>query len=129
MPRTSEFIDDEDDQDFKPGKEQVDDEEFEEQKESKPLKRKREDDADKQRDKDGNQIFPKLSTKRRVTIRAFSSGEGSVDLREFYVDKNTQEMKPGKGICLPLAQWNKLKEYMNDIDEAIEALSSSKKQK
>ncbi|KAI8371195.1 hypothetical protein EDC96DRAFT_501771 [Choanephora cucurbitarum] len=88
----------------------------------KELKRKRE---DEQRDKDGNQIFP-LSAKRRVTIRAFSSGEGSVDLREFYVDKNTQEMKPGKGICLPLAQWKKLKEYMHDIDEAIEALSSKK---
>ncbi|KAI8365120.1 hypothetical protein BD560DRAFT_402179 [Blakeslea trispora] len=128
MPKTSEFIDDEDDQSYKPGKEQVDDEEFEEQ-ESKPVKRKREDETEKQRDKDGNQIFP-LSSKRRVTIRAFSSGEGSVDLREFYLDKNTQELKPGKGICLPLAQWKKLKEHMNDIDEAIEALSSSsKKQK
>ncbi|KAI8098399.1 uncharacterized protein B0P05DRAFT_460572, partial [Gilbertella persicaria] len=70
-----------------------------------------------------------LSAKRRVTIRAFSSGEGSVDIREFYMDKNTQEMKPGKGICFPLAQWNKLKGLVGDIDDALDALSSTKKQK
>ncbi|EIE77746.1 hypothetical protein G6F46_010928 [Rhizopus delemar] len=81
-------------------------------------KRKRETNKD---DK-GDQIF-ELSAKRRVTVRLFSTGEPSVDIREFYKDKNTGEMRPGKaGICFPLAQWHKLKELIPDIDEAIEAI-------
>ncbi|CAO3640747.1 unnamed protein product [Mucor hiemalis] len=88
-------------------------------------KRKREDTGT--RDAAGNQIF-ELSSKRRITVRAFSSGEPSVDIREIYKDKNTGEMRPGKsGICLPMTQWNKLKELLPEIEEAIAALPSKKK--
>ena len=42
-----------------------------------------------------------------------------MDIREFYNDKG--EMKPGKkGIALSKENWNKLKDYINVIDEAIE---------
>ncbi|CEG64600.1 hypothetical protein RMATCC62417_01543 [Rhizopus microsporus] len=76
------------------------------------------------RDDNGDQIF-ELSSKRRVTVRLFKTGDGSpsVDIREFYKDKASGEMRPGKvGICFPVAQWNKLKELIPDIDEAIDAL-------
>ncbi|KAI9251068.1 transcriptional Coactivator p15-domain-containing protein [Sporodiniella umbellata] len=76
----------------------------------------------KKPDTDGNYIF-ELSTKRRVTVRLFSTGEPSVDVREFYKDKVSGEMRPGKsGICFPLAQWKKLKELIGEIDEAIETI-------
>jgi hypothetical protein len=33
------------------------------------------------------------------------------------------------GICLPMAQWLKLKELLPDIDQAMESISSKKFQK
>lgn len=30
-------------------------------------------------------------------IRKFPSGDAAVDIREVYLDKNTQKMRPGKG--------------------------------
>ena len=42
-------------------------------------------------------MFTKLSRKRRLTVRQFPSGDTAVDIREFYVDKKTQELRPGKG--------------------------------
>lgn len=38
-----------------------------------------------------------LSNKRRIAVRAFSNGLPSVDIRETYTDKNTGELKYGKG--------------------------------
>ncbi|CDH57267.1 hypothetical protein RO3G_02450 [Lichtheimia corymbifera JMRC:FSU:9682] len=67
---------------------------------------------------DGDHVF-QLSNKRRISVRTFSDGTPSVDIRETYTDKNTGELKFGKGICLPLNQWETLKELMPDIDEAI----------
>jgi len=95
-----------------------------EQKTESGQKRKR--DEDVVRDSQGNQIF-ELSAKRRITVRAFSTGEPSVDIREVYKDKNTGEIRPGKGICLPLSQWNKLKELLPDIEEAIDELKKKAK--
>ncbi|KAJ8651537.1 hypothetical protein O0I10_012901 [Lichtheimia ornata] len=70
---------------------------------------------------DGEHVF-QLSNKRRIAVRAFSNGLPSVDIRETYTDKNTGELKYGKGICLPLNQWETLKELMPDIDEAIKKI-------
>ncbi|CDS12134.1 hypothetical protein LRAMOSA04329 [Lichtheimia ramosa] len=86
------------------------------QKRNAGEKRKR-DDSSKDSG-EGEHVF-QLSSKRRVAVRAFSNGLPSVDIRETYKDKNTGELKYGKGICLPLAQWETLKELMPDIDEAI----------
>ncbi|KAI8997286.1 transcriptional Coactivator p15-domain-containing protein [Pilobolus umbonatus] len=80
-------------------------------------KRKRADDA---ADKQESHVF-ELSAKRRITVRAFSSGVPSVDIREVYKDQKTNEMRPGKaGICMPLPQWKKLIELLPEINKAIE---------
>ena len=65
-----------------------------------------------------DEIAVKLDNKKRVTVRKFK-GKLLVDIREFYEDNG--EMKPGKkGIALSKENWNKLKDYMQVIDEAIE---------
>ncbi|XP_048584005.1 activated RNA polymerase II transcriptional coactivator p15 [Nematostella vectensis] len=70
---------------------------------------------------DGSYVFP-LANKRQVTVRDFR-GKVYVDIREFYEDKNSGDMKPGKkGISLPVDQWGKLKELIDDIDEAVSAM-------
>ncbi|CAM9696317.1 unnamed protein product [Discosporangium mesarthrocarpum] len=46
-----------------------------------------------------------------------------VDIREFYEDKSTGELKPGKkGIALQVAQWEALKEKMDEISERVDEL-------
>ncbi|KAI7877864.1 PC4-domain-containing protein [Lichtheimia hyalospora FSU 10163] len=86
------------------------------QKSNAGEKRKRDDTS--KNTGDGEHVF-QLTTRRRISVRAFSNGLPSVDIRETYKDKVTGELKFGKGICLPLAQWETLKELMPDIDEAI----------
>ncbi|KAL1927808.1 hypothetical protein VTP01DRAFT_3629 [Rhizomucor pusillus] len=62
-----------------------------------------------------------LSSKRRVRVGVFPNGTPFVDIRDVYNDKETGEMKwGGKGICLPLAQYEKLKELLSDVDSALE---------
>ena len=59
-----------------------------------------------------------LDQRKRVTVHKFK-GQLKVDIREYYDDKG--EMKPGKkGLSLNLDNWNKLKEFMDKIDEAID---------
>ncbi|CAD6573219.1 MAG: hypothetical protein CYPHOPRED_005099 [Cyphobasidiales sp. Tagirdzhanova-0007] len=62
------------------------------------------------RDADG-MPFGDLGNKKRVTVREFK-GKILIDIREFYEDKNTEEIKPGKkGISLSFEQWETLKEH------------------
>jgi Transcriptional Coactivator p15 (PC4) len=50
-----------------------------------------------------------LGRERYVKVREFK-GKTYVDIREYYVDKNTMETKPGKkGISLSCEQYQKLK--------------------
>ncbi|KAG2226978.1 hypothetical protein INT45_006385 [Circinella minor] len=68
---------------------------------------------------DDNNSF-ELSSKRRIFVKTFANGQPSVDIRAIYNDKETGEMRYAKqGILLPLAQWEKLKELIPEIDEAI----------
>ena len=47
-----------------------------------------------------------------------------VNIREYYLDKNSGEMRPGnKGIALNVEQWNRLKEHVEDIDAAVKECS------
>lgn len=69
-------------------------------------------------------FFFQLSPKRRVTVRAFPTGEPAIDIREVYTVNG--EERPGKGICLPLAQWKSLVEQLPHIEEAITALPKKK---
>ncbi|KAI8087132.1 hypothetical protein BDF21DRAFT_460794 [Thamnidium elegans] len=124
---------------FKPSKKQIESSEEEEEEESeeeseeeekpRPAKKKKvetktaEKSNDNTRDAKGDAIFA-LSNKRRVTVRAFPNGEPAIDIRETYVVNG--EQRPGKGICLPLAQWKKLVELLPDIEEAITALPKKK---
>ncbi|KAI9498582.1 hypothetical protein BDB00DRAFT_783724 [Zychaea mexicana] len=65
-----------------------------------------------------------LSNKRRIFVKPFSNGQPSVDIRAVWFDKEN-EMKYGKqGITLPLAQWERLKELMPEIDEAIKKIKN-----
>ncbi|OBA22692.1 PC4-domain-containing protein [Metschnikowia bicuspidata var. bicuspidata NRRL YB-4993] len=68
-----------------------------------------------------------LDAKKQVTVRKFN-GINLVDIREFYIDKNTQEKKPGKkGISLTAALWRKLLDQKDEIDKALGALDGEPK--
>ncbi|CAM9785755.1 unnamed protein product [Sphacelaria rigidula] len=57
-----------------------------------------------------------------VDVREFK-GMTLIDIREYYEDKNTGELKPGKkGISLQADQWEALKENMEAIDEKMESM-------
>jgi len=61
-----------------------------------------------------------LGKMKFVSVREFK-GKILIDIREFY-EKNG-ELNPGKkGISLQAEQWQKLKQYIDDIDEKIQQL-------
>ena len=61
-----------------------------------------------------------LGKMKYVSVRSFKNMV-LVDIREYY--EKDGELKPGKkGISLQAAQWNLLKENMNEIDEKIQEL-------
>lgn len=67
-----------------------------------------------------------LDSKKQVTVRKFNN-INLVDIREFYVDKATQEKKPGKkGISLTQDVWNKLMSAREEIDEALAELGGKR---
>jgi len=66
----------------------------------------------------GERLYP-LGRMRYVSIGAFK-GKKNVNIREYYVDKNDDKMKPGKkGICLSLEEWSKIKDLAPTLDEEI----------
>lgn len=67
-----------------------------------------------------------LGSKKRVTVRRFN-GVNLVDIREFYLDKSSGEMKPGKkGISLSADVWNKVVESRAEIDAALAELGEKR---
>ncbi|KAI9023878.1 hypothetical protein CLU79DRAFT_748605 [Phycomyces nitens] len=127
MAKSNKYIEDSDEEDFKPTKRPaVDDEDSEEETSSKKPKSKPEKKTSPAKAKDDagsdekGAVFD-LSSKRKITVKAFPKGGAFVDIREFYTDKSG-ETKHGKGICLPLAQYKILKDLIPKIDEAIEKL-------
>lgn len=72
--------------------------------------------------KSGPEVAIELDKKKQVTVREFN-GIKLVDIREFYVDKQSGEKKPGKkGISLTEETWKKLLELQQDINNALEDL-------
>ncbi|KAF6203477.1 hypothetical protein GE061_001808 [Apolygus lucorum] len=68
---------------------------------------------------DSDEKVFELGGNKRVTVREFR-GKLYVDIREFYCDKNSGDMKPGKkGVSLPVNLWRKLCDVREEIDEAI----------
>eukprot|EP00092_Neocalanus_flemingeri_P015461 GFUD01016738.1.p1 GENE.GFUD01016738.1~~GFUD01016738.1.p1 ORF type:complete len:126 (-),score=45.16 GFUD01016738.1:174-551(-) len=60
-----------------------------------------------------------LGKNKWVKVRQFK-GTTYIDIREYYVDKDTMETRPGKkGISLNCQQYQKLKEIMDDVDHAL----------
>ena len=91
----------------------------EKDKEDKDKKEDKEDEKNKNEDiiVGENEVKFLLDDKKRVTVHKFK-GQIKVDIREFYDDHG--EMKPGKkGISLSIDNWNKLKEFVDEIEESI----------
>ena len=62
-----------------------------------------------------------------VGVREFK-GKTYIDIREYYVDKNTMETKPGKkGISLNCEQYQKLKTLIPEIDQKLLELDDDDK--
>ncbi|KAF8375306.1 hypothetical protein PRIPAC_81735, partial [Pristionchus pacificus] len=56
-----------------------------------------------------------------VTVRMFK-GQTYIDIREFYMEKASGEMKPGKnGISLNPEQYNNSKKDMGEVDKKVAA--------
>ncbi|KAF7288671.1 Activated RNA polymerase II transcriptional coactivator [Mycena chlorophos] len=83
----------------------------------KDSKKKGKKEAAKEEDK-----FVDLGKNKRVSVSTFKNTV-LVDIREFYKDKETDEMKPGrKGISLTLEQYQQLKEMLDEVDALVEGV-------
>uniref|UniRef100_A0A1I7TDI6 PC4 domain-containing protein n=1 Tax=Caenorhabditis tropicalis TaxID=1561998 RepID=A0A1I7TDI6_9PELO len=70
------------------------------------------------KDSDGNEMF-EIGNLRYATVSNFK-GKQYVNIREYYIDKNTQKMMPSKkGISLNKAQWANLKDLIPEIDRKL----------
>ncbi|VDM63427.1 unnamed protein product [Angiostrongylus costaricensis] len=64
---------------------------------------------------DGEEMI-EIGNMRYVTVRNFR-GKALVDIREYYLDKSSGEMRPGKkGISLNREQYQNFKAVLNEID-------------
>ncbi|CAH8450841.1 uncharacterized protein DC041_0006444 [Schistosoma bovis] len=69
----------------------------------------------------GDQLID-LTGKKFACVREFR-GRAFVDIREYYEDKSSGELKPGKkGISLNLEQWEYLKSSIGELDDDIRNL-------
>nr|ACO15626.1 Activated RNA polymerase II transcriptional coactivator p15 [Caligus clemensi] len=68
---------------------------------------------------DGQEPSWHLGNNKHVKVREFK-GKTYIDIREYYVDKNTMDTKPGKkGISLNTQQYQELKQVIADIDASL----------
>lgn len=95
-------------------------------KAKKPNTSSREGTSPTKRVNDDGETYLELSGKRRVTVRKYKNNV-LVDIREYWEPEPGKQAPGKKGISLTVGQWESLKSIMNDIDEAVEALKSSKK--
>jgi len=69
--------------------------------------------------KDGEEPSWSLGNMKFIKVREFK-GKTYIDIREYYVDKQTMETRPGKkGISLNCEQYQKLKEVLSEVDGAL----------
>lgn len=67
-------------------------------------------------------ITSQLSKTRKVSVTNFK-GANYVNIREYYEDKNSGELKPTKkGIMLNLKQWKDFAGFVDEINEAVAEL-------
>ncbi|KAL8852743.1 MAG: hypothetical protein Q9221_002373 [Calogaya cf. arnoldii] len=73
----------------------------------------------------GDEEFWEITSNRRVNISEFK-GQKMVNIREYYEDKSSGAMLPGKkGISLPLAQYSTLVTLLPSIEAALVARGES----
>ncbi|KHN84275.1 Putative RNA polymerase II transcriptional coactivator [Toxocara canis] len=85
-----------------------------------PIKKTKEG-AKRIKNTDGDEML-ELGKMRFVTVRSFK-GKALIDIREYYQDKGSGEMKPGrKGISLSREQYENLKALTTEIDERLRAV-------
>ncbi|VDM24268.1 unnamed protein product [Toxocara canis] len=85
-----------------------------------PIKKTKEG-AKRIKNTDGDEML-ELGKMRFVTVRSFK-GKALIDIREYYQDKGSGEMKPGrKGISLSREQYENLKALTTEIDEQLRAV-------
>ncbi|KAL8912901.1 MAG: hypothetical protein Q9171_002195 [Xanthocarpia ochracea] len=69
----------------------------------------------------GDEEFWEITSTRRVNISEFK-GQRMVNIREYYEDKSSGAMLPGKkGISLPIAQYSTLLALLPEIEAALVA--------
>jgi hypothetical protein len=73
-------------------------------------------------EEDANTTFM-LSAKRKVTVRKWKNVI-LIDFREYFTNEAGELLPTKKGISISLDQWNKLKEYLVDIDDTIKRLQN-----
>ncbi|AGO10545.1 AaceriABR093Cp [[Ashbya] aceris (nom. inval.)] len=72
-------------------------------------------------------VFFELGKNKRVTVRQFRN-INLVDIREYYQEAGTGEMKPGKkGISLTEEQYDELLQHRGQIDEALRSFGSARR--
>lgn len=107
----------------KPKKRKVDEHDDEEDDEDEPEQKHSKKSSKQQAAKkfpvadNGDLIVCKLSAKRRVSVNEHK-GTIFVSIREFY-EKGGQEL-PGKGVSLPVEQWETLSKHVDDVNAAIQ---------
>uniref|UniRef100_A0A8R1E6Z2 PC4 domain-containing protein n=1 Tax=Caenorhabditis japonica TaxID=281687 RepID=A0A8R1E6Z2_CAEJA len=70
------------------------------------------------KDEHGNEMF-EFGNLRYASVSNFK-GKEYVNIREYYVDKNTGKIAPGrKGISITKAQWLNLKDLIPEIDKKL----------
>lgn len=68
---------------------------------------------------EAGEVAFELEKSKFVKVREWR-GSVFIDIREYYTDKNDGELKPGKkGISLTATQYQKFKDLIPDIDEAL----------
>lgn len=89
-------------------------------------KRKNPEEAAGSRQADLPDAIFELGKNKRVTVRQFRNFN-LVDIREYYVDSTTGEMKPGKkGISLTEDVYDELLKHRLNIDDALRRLGSKR---
>jgi len=87
-----------------------------------PTDEERTEEAGRQKNADGHEMIP-LGGNRYATVGHFK-GKVVVDLREYYEDKGSGKLMPGKkGVALNVQQFEGLEKVMQELREKVDAAS------
>jgi len=85
----------------------------------KEKKEEKEEDDDGRITNDRGEVLLDLGKMKYANVSNFK-GKKMINIREYYTDKSSGEMKPGKkGICLMEDQWKKIMELVPELDKQM----------